>query len=206
MQLHTRGISCRRVEDCRRRTLAPLRAGADSGTAGGSSGGGGTAHGKCWLVGAGPGPSDLLTLRAVRALESAQVVVVSSRTIAGPGHAPPPPSPFSRHARTQPCVWAPRTPARQRPSPNTHPASPQPPAAPSASIPPPPPPLPRQYDDLGAQEALALAPPSAELLYVGKRGGVPSIKQGEIDSLIVDRTRQVGPAWGALGLAPKACL
>ncbi|KAI8477453.1 MAG: tetrapyrrole methylase [Monoraphidium minutum] len=77
--------------------------------------------GKCWLVGAGPGPADLLTLRAARALEAADVVV---------------------------------------------------------------------YDDLGAQGALGLAPAGAERLYVGKRGGRPSIKQPEIDSLLVDKTRQ----------------
>jgi len=77
-----------------------------------------TPTGKCWLVGAGPGPADLLTLRAVKALEAAEVVI---------------------------------------------------------------------YDDLGAGEALAHAPAAAERLYVGKRGGRPSIKQPEIDRLIVDK-------------------
>jgi hypothetical protein len=46
------------------------------------------------------------------------------------------------------------------------------------------------YDDLGAQEALALAPAAAERVYVGKRGGRPSIKQPEIDRLLVDKTQQ----------------
>ncbi|GFR42924.1 hypothetical protein Agub_g3925, partial [Astrephomene gubernaculifera] len=31
--------------------------------------------GKCWLVGAGPGPADYLTLKAVRLLESADVII-----------------------------------------------------------------------------------------------------------------------------------
>lgn len=42
------------------------------------------------------------------------------------------------------------------------------------------------YDDLGAAEALEqYVPPAAEQLYVGKRGGRPSIKQPEIDALLV---------------------
>lgn len=75
------------------------------------------APGRCTLVGAGPGPADLLTLRAARALAAAEVVV---------------------------------------------------------------------YDDLGAAEALALAPAGAERIYVGKRGGRPSIKQPAIDALLVE--------------------
>jgi len=42
------------------------------------------------------------------------------------------------------------------------------------------------YDDLGAAAAVeAYAPPSAERVYVGKRGGQPSIKQPEIDAILV---------------------
>ena len=42
------------------------------------------------------------------------------------------------------------------------------------------------YDDLGAAEALErYAPPTAERVYVGKRGGRPSIRQPEIDALLV---------------------
>ena len=42
------------------------------------------------------------------------------------------------------------------------------------------------YDDLGAAEALEqYVPPAAVQLYVGKRGGRPSIKQPEIDALLV---------------------
>ncbi|GIL71084.1 hypothetical protein Vretimale_17839 [Volvox reticuliferus] len=74
--------------------------------------------GKCWLVGAGPGPADYLTMKAVRLLQTADVVV---------------------------------------------------------------------YDDLGSQEALGFAPPAAELVYVGKRGGRESIKQPQIDELLVAR-------------------
>lgn len=35
------------------------------------------------------------------------------------------------------------------------------------------------------------APEAAELLYVGKRGGQPSIIQAEIDEILVDHCRQV---------------
>jgi hypothetical protein len=42
------------------------------------------------------------------------------------------------------------------------------------------------------QEALKLAPPHAELLYVGKRGGKESTPQKSIDALLVDRAAQVG--------------
>ena len=43
------------------------------------------------------------------------------------------------------------------------------------------------YDDLGAAAAVeAYAPPTAELVYVGKRGSRPSIKQPEIDQLLVE--------------------
>ncbi|EFJ48119.1 hypothetical protein VOLCADRAFT_104902 [Volvox carteri f. nagariensis] len=72
--------------------------------------------GKCWLVGAGPGPADYLTMKAVRLLQTADVVV---------------------------------------------------------------------YDDLGSQDSLGLVPPSAELVYVGKRGGRESIKQPQINELLV---------------------
>ncbi|GLC46658.1 hypothetical protein PLESTB_001549600 [Pleodorina starrii] len=74
--------------------------------------------GKCWLVGAGPGPADYLTMKAVKLLQTADVVV---------------------------------------------------------------------YDDLGSQDALGFVPPGAELVYVGKRGGRESIKQAQIDQLLVER-------------------
>ncbi|KXZ42698.1 hypothetical protein GPECTOR_124g498 [Gonium pectorale] len=79
--------------------------------------GGPPPRGKCWLVGAGPGPADYLTLKAVRLLESAEVII---------------------------------------------------------------------YDDLGSQDALGFAGPSAERIYVGKRGGRDSIKQPQIDALLVE--------------------
>mmetsp|Transcript_27352 Transcript_27352/g.52065 ORF Transcript_27352/g.52065 Transcript_27352/m.52065 type:complete len:281 (-) Transcript_27352:109-951(-) len=72
--------------------------------------------GKVWLVGAGPGPPDLLTVRAARLLEAAEVVV---------------------------------------------------------------------YDDLISEVAAGLAHPDAELIYVGKRGGMNSTPQQDIDSLLV---------------------
>ncbi|KAI3436466.1 hypothetical protein D9Q98_005883 [Chlorella vulgaris] len=73
--------------------------------------------GKCYLVGAGPGPADLLTVRATQILRLADVVV---------------------------------------------------------------------FDDLGAQAAVeTYAPAAAQRVFVGKRGGRPSIKQPEIDSIIV---------------------
>jgi siroheme synthase len=42
------------------------------------------------------------------------------------------------------------------------------------------------FDDLGAQAAVeTYAPAAAQRVFVGKRGGRPSIKQPEIDSIIV---------------------
>ena len=42
------------------------------------------------------------------------------------------------------------------------------------------------YDDLGAAAAVeAYAPAGAERVYVGKRGSRPSIKQPEIDAILV---------------------
>eukprot|EP00775_Hariotina_reticulata_P010352 gene10352-10510_t len=46
------------------------------------------------------------------------------------------------------------------------------------------------YDDLGAQGLLDEAPGGAELVYVGKRGGQPSIKQPDIDKLLVQLCQQ----------------
>lgn len=78
---------------------------------------GGLTSSKCYLVGAGPGPADLLTVRAAELLRRADAVI---------------------------------------------------------------------YDDLGAAAAVeAYAPPGCERLYVGKRGGRPSVKQPEIDALLV---------------------
>lgn len=49
------------------------------------------------------------------------------------------------------------------------------------------------YDDLGSQELLATVPPDCELHYVGKRGGQPSIKQQDIDKLLVSLCQQGKP-------------
>lgn len=76
--------------------------------------------GKCVVIGAGPGPPDLLTVRAVSILRQAEVIV---------------------------------------------------------------------YDDLGAQEAVKqYASPTAELVYVGKRGNRESVKQESIDSILLHYT------------------
>ncbi|KAG2422679.1 hypothetical protein HXX76_015843 [Chlamydomonas incerta] len=47
------------------------------------------------------------------------------------------------------------------------------------------------YDDLGCEDALSYAQPTAELVYVGKRGGkAESLKQPQIDRIIVDLCSQ----------------
>uniref|UniRef100_A0A7S3QRL3 uroporphyrinogen-III C-methyltransferase n=1 Tax=Dunaliella tertiolecta TaxID=3047 RepID=A0A7S3QRL3_DUNTE len=46
------------------------------------------------------------------------------------------------------------------------------------------------YDDLGAQGPLELLPPSCERVYVGKRGGKQSIKQPDIDRILVELCSQ----------------
>lgn len=43
------------------------------------------------------------------------------------------------------------------------------------------------------QDLLDEAPAGAELVYVGKRGGQPSIKQPDIDKLLVQLCQQVLP-------------
>ncbi len=78
------------------------------------------ARGKVYLVGAGPGDPDLLTVRAMRVLQSADVVL---------------------------------------------------------------------HDDLVPPAILALAPPSAHVVNVGKRCGVKNITQEEIHALMVDHAR-----------------
>ncbi|GAX74799.1 hypothetical protein CEUSTIGMA_g2246.t1 [Chlamydomonas eustigma] len=75
-----------------------------------------SASSKCWLVGGGLGPADYLTLKAVKLIQEADVLV---------------------------------------------------------------------YDDLGTQDALQLAKEDCEKFYVGKRGGRESIKQTQIDELLV---------------------
>lgn len=46
------------------------------------------------------------------------------------------------------------------------------------------------YDALVNTEILRHAPPEAELIFAGKRGGRPSISQAEIHRLLVDRARK----------------
>ncbi|KAK3251222.1 hypothetical protein CYMTET_39429 [Cymbomonas tetramitiformis] len=76
--------------------------------------------GKVWLVGAGPGPADLLTLRAAKLLKHADTVI---------------------------------------------------------------------YDDLLSQELVDLSSDTAELIYVGKRGGQASTPQEDINTLLVEKFR-----------------
>ncbi len=73
------------------------------------------------LVGAGPGPADLMTLRAVRAVESAQALL---------------------------------------------------------------------YDALVSEEAIALAPPGCVRIQTGKRAGKPSMRQDEINRLMLRLARK----------------
>lgn len=77
--------------------------------------------GKVLLVGAGPGPVDLMTVRAVRAVESAQALL---------------------------------------------------------------------YDALCSEEAVALAPPGCVRIQTGKRAGKPSMKQDEINRLMLRLARR----------------
>lgn len=61
------------------------------------------------------------------------------------------------------------------------------------------------YDDLGTEEVLARhAPPAVERVYVGKRGGRPSIKQDDVNALLVQLCAvQVRlPLWPGLSLTP----
>ncbi len=76
--------------------------------------------GKVWLVGAGPGDPDLLTVKALRLIQSADVIL---------------------------------------------------------------------HDDLVPQTILALASPAAEIVNVGKRCGIKSITQEEINALMVEHAR-----------------
>lgn len=76
--------------------------------------------GRCTLVGAGPGDPELLTLKALKAIEAATVLLV---------------------------------------------------------------------DDLVSDAILALAPPGARVVYVGKRGGCRSTAQADIEALMVEAVR-----------------
>ena len=78
-------------------------------------------NGKVLLVGAGPGPVDLMTVRAVRAVEGAQALL---------------------------------------------------------------------YDALCSEEAIALAPPGCVRIQTGKRAGKPSMKQDEINHLMLRLARK----------------
>jgi uroporphyrin-III C-methyltransferase len=46
------------------------------------------------------------------------------------------------------------------------------------------------YDRLVAPELLDFCPPQAERIYVGKEPGRPTVTQGEIDALLVERARR----------------
>lgn len=46
------------------------------------------------------------------------------------------------------------------------------------------------YDALAPEEALDECRDDAELVFVGKRGGEPSLKQAEIDELLVRKCQQ----------------
>ena len=62
------------------------------------------------------------------------------------------------------------------------------------------------YDDLANAELLGLCGPEAEKIYVGKRAGLHSVKQGEINTLLVEKAR-TGPRQTELftiGLRPRA--
>ena len=45
------------------------------------------------------------------------------------------------------------------------------------------------YDDLASEDLLALAPSQAERVFVGKRGGEPSVPQATIDAKLVELAR-----------------
>jgi hypothetical protein len=47
------------------------------------------------------------------------------------------------------------------------------------------------YDELGTQDALGFASEQCEKIYVGKRGGRPSVKQWEIDDILVQACSRV---------------
>ncbi len=78
-------------------------------------------RGRVWLVGAGPGDPELLTVKAVRLIESAEVIL---------------------------------------------------------------------HDDLVPQAILDLAPPSAEVVNVGKRCGTKTVSQDEINALMIEHAGQ----------------
>lgn len=46
------------------------------------------------------------------------------------------------------------------------------------------------YDDLACQESLSHCQPATEVVYVGKRGGQPSLKQDQINTILVDKCSQ----------------
>src|SRR5690348_13035002 len=49
------------------------------------------------------------------------------------------------------------------------------------------------YDYLANPELLRLAPPDAELLYVGKSGNQHTKTQDEINALLIEKAREVNP-------------
>ena len=46
------------------------------------------------------------------------------------------------------------------------------------------------YDALVDASILTILAPDCEQIYVGKRGGIPSLKQTEIDRILVEAARQ----------------
>lgn len=58
------------------------------------------------------------------------------------------------------------------------------------------------YDDLACQESLSQCKPATEVVYVGKRGGTPSLKQPEINQILIEKCNKYSHVRNGL---PDAC-